>query len=51
MTGYGAEVVGSRFPGVKVLQKPVEREVLEQLFAAGMPNPKTRQGPSVRAAI
>ena len=51
MTGYGTEVVRSRFPGVRVLQKPVEREVLEQLFAVRMPNLKTRQGTSARAAI
>jgi CheY-like chemotaxis protein len=51
MTGYGTEVVGTRFPGVKVLQKPVEREVLEQLFAVRMPDPKARRGPSVRAMI
>jgi PAS domain S-box-containing protein len=51
MTGYGTEVVASRFPGVTVLQKPVEREVLEQLFAATMPVLKARQRTFVRATM
>ena len=49
MTGYGTEVVASRFPDVTVLQKPIEREVLEQLFAARMPAPKARRRTFVRA--
>jgi PAS domain S-box-containing protein len=51
MTGYGTEVVASRFPGVTVLQKPVEREVLEQLFAARMPELKGHRRASVRATM
>jgi EAL domain-containing protein (putative c-di-GMP-specific phosphodiesterase class I)/CheY-like chemotaxis protein len=51
MTGYGTEVVASQFPGVKVLQKPVEREVLERLFAANISTLKTPPGPSARAAM
>jgi CheY-like chemotaxis protein len=51
MTGYGTEVVASQFPGVKVLQKPVEREVLERLFAANISTLRTPPGHSARAAL
>jgi DNA-binding NtrC family response regulator len=51
MTGYGTEVVASRFPDVTVLQKPIEREVLEELFAARMPAPKARRRTFVRATM
>jgi PAS domain S-box-containing protein len=51
MTGYGTEVVASRFPDVTVLQKPIERDVLEQLFAARMAAPKARRRTFVRATM
>jgi hypothetical protein len=33
VTGYDADSVDSRFRGIPVLQKPVEREMLQKLFA------------------
>jgi PAS domain S-box-containing protein len=33
VTGYGAESIDSRFAQVPVLQKPIERQVLESFFA------------------
>lgn len=36
MTGYGADAMTAPFPGVRVLQKPVERELLRTLFAANI---------------
>jgi PAS domain S-box-containing protein len=35
MTGYGAEAVAVPFPNVRIFQKPLEREVLSELFVAG----------------
>jgi len=35
VTGYDAESVDSRFREIPVLQKPVEREMLQKLFAQG----------------
>jgi PAS domain S-box-containing protein len=35
VTGYDAESVDSRFRNVPILQKPVEREALQKLFAPG----------------
>jgi PAS domain S-box-containing protein len=35
VTGYDAESVDSRFRHIPVLQKPVEREMLQKLFAQG----------------
>jgi CheY-like chemotaxis protein len=35
VTGYDADSVDSRFRGIPVLQKPVEREMLQRLFAQG----------------
>jgi PAS domain S-box-containing protein len=34
MTGYGAETIAESFSGVRVLQKPLEREMLRELFVA-----------------
>jgi DNA-binding response OmpR family regulator len=34
MTGYGAETVAVPFPDARVFQKPLEREMLRQLFVA-----------------
>ena len=34
MTGYGAETITAPFPGVRIFQKPLERETLRQLFVA-----------------
>jgi PAS domain S-box-containing protein len=36
VTGYDAESVDSRFSGIPVLQKPVERESLQRIFVQGM---------------
>ena len=33
VTGYGAEVIDGRFAQVPVLQKPVERQILQNIFA------------------
>jgi PAS domain S-box-containing protein len=35
VTGYDADSIDSRFRGIPVLQKPVEREMLQKLFAQG----------------
>ena len=35
VTGYDADSVDSRFREIPVLQKPVEREMLQKLFAQG----------------
>jgi two-component SAPR family response regulator len=35
VTGYAADSVDSRFRDIPVLQKPVEREMLQKLFAQG----------------
>jgi two-component SAPR family response regulator len=35
VTGYDADSVDSRFRDIPVLQKPVEREMLQKLFAQG----------------
>ena len=35
VTGYDAESVDSRFREIPVLQKPIEREMLQKLFAQG----------------
>jgi PAS domain S-box-containing protein len=32
MTGYGAEAISTPFPQVRIIQKPVEREMLQELF-------------------
>ena len=41
MTGYGAETIAAPFPGVQIFQKPLEREMLHELFVADVrePNP------------
>ena len=33
VTGYGAEVIDDRFAQVPVLQKPIERQILQNIFA------------------
>jgi two-component SAPR family response regulator len=35
VTGYDADSVDSRFRDIPVLQKPVEREMLQKLFTQG----------------
>jgi PAS domain S-box-containing protein len=45
MTGYGTEAVTGPFPQAPVFQKPIDREVLRQLFVAHAPEmiaPKAR---------
>jgi PAS domain S-box-containing protein len=37
MTGYGLETIEERFPDVRVLQKPIEREILQKLFVTRAP--------------
>jgi hypothetical protein len=34
VTGYGAESIDGRFAHVPILQKPIERQVLQHLFIA-----------------
>jgi PAS domain S-box-containing protein len=40
MTGYGAETIALPFSNVRVFQKPLERELLRKLFAAGSGQPQ-----------
>jgi DNA-binding response OmpR family regulator len=40
MTGYGAETIALPFSNVRVFQKPLERELLRNLFAAGSEQPQ-----------
>jgi PAS domain S-box-containing protein len=35
MTGYGSETIAAPFTNVRVVQKPLEREILRDLFAPG----------------
>jgi hypothetical protein len=35
VTGYGTESIDGRFAQVPVLQKPIERQVLEAVFVGG----------------
>jgi len=37
MTGYGTETIAVPFPNVRVFQKPLDREVLRELFVTGDP--------------
>jgi two-component sensor histidine kinase/CheY-like chemotaxis protein len=37
MTGYGSEAVTGPFPEARIFQKPIDREVLRQLFVANAP--------------
>ncbi|HEY6255384.1 MAG TPA: hypothetical protein VIY51_06275, partial [Xanthobacteraceae bacterium] len=37
MTGYGSEAATGPFPEARVFQKPIDREVLRQLFVANPP--------------
>lgn len=46
VTGYGAESIVPRFAGVPVLQKPIERQMLQRIF-----NPNTRFPVVERAAF
>ncbi len=52
VTGYGAESIDSRFAGIPVLQKPVDRQALERVFPAsaapGAPHAQTRKGAARR---
>ena len=52
VTGYDADSVDSRFRDIPVLQKPVEREMLQKLFAQTADRPMagfTRGDNRVRA--
>ncbi len=48
VTGYGAETIDSRFAGVPVLQKPIERQMLQNAFVLGAGR-KSRAGQRWRA--
>jgi PAS domain S-box-containing protein len=37
MTGYGTETIAVPFPNVRIFQKPLDREVLRDLFVASSP--------------
>jgi PAS domain S-box-containing protein len=37
MTGYGTETIAVPFPNVRIFQKPLDRDVLRELFVAGAP--------------
>jgi PAS domain S-box-containing protein len=58
VTGYGAESVEPRFENVPILQKPIERQMLQQLFEHRAPpqarsrrRDKPAARPTARAAI
>ena len=36
MTGYGAETIATPFPDVRIFQKPLDRDILRQLFVASV---------------
>jgi two-component sensor histidine kinase/CheY-like chemotaxis protein len=38
MTGYGAETIAASFSGMRIFQKPLEREMLRELFVANVRN-------------
>jgi CheY-like chemotaxis protein len=46
VTGYGAEGIDRRFAQVPVLQKPIERQMLQSLFVDGGRRPGTQSGDS-----
>jgi PAS domain S-box-containing protein len=55
ITGYGAESIDRRFAHIPVLQKPIERQSLENIFAAAvnsaaMTSDRHHNGPGDRAA-
>jgi PAS domain S-box-containing protein len=49
VTGYDADSVDARFSGVTVLQKPIERDMLQKIFLLGADRPATVEEP--RAAL
>jgi hypothetical protein len=49
VTGYGLESIDRRFANVDVLQKPVERDMLQRVFVAGGDLAVSR--PGLRAGI
>jgi PAS domain S-box-containing protein len=54
VTGYGAESIDTRFTHIPVIQKPVERHVLQRIFSPrgpeAAPVARTRRGPEKGAA-
>jgi PAS domain S-box-containing protein len=40
VTGYDSDSVDSRFSEIPILQKPIERQMLQRVFAAGAKEPK-----------
>jgi PAS domain S-box-containing protein len=48
VTGYEADTIDERFRAVPILQKPIERQMLEQLFLPG-PSVAAARGESLRA--
>jgi len=44
VTGYDTDSIDSRFSQVPVLQKPVERQMLQKIFVAGADSPVLRRG-------
>jgi hypothetical protein len=53
MTGYGAETIAAPFLGVRILQKPLEREMLRELFVADVrePPPRERRPPGLSMSL
>jgi hypothetical protein len=39
MTGYGTETLAVPFPNVRIFQKPLDREILRDLFVANGAEP------------
>jgi PAS domain S-box-containing protein len=50
VTGYDADTIDERFSSVPILQKPIERQMLEQLFLPGPSVAAMAHGRSARAA-
>jgi CheY-like chemotaxis protein len=40
MTGYGSETIAAPFSNIRIFQKPLERELLRDLFAPGPGQPE-----------
>jgi PAS domain S-box-containing protein len=50
VTGYDADTIDERFSAVPILQKPIERQMLERLFLPGASAAKGARGGRVRPA-
>jgi PAS domain S-box-containing protein len=51
MTGYGVESVSTQFPNAPIVQKPVAREMLQELLGTSIPQSDVFRDAFVRAAV